>query len=70
MLLILSKQTMEDTRTFKKNELSALATKFTPILTNDLLNSMPKDYLKPVVIESDSNSELVTQVLDLRFNCV
>lgn len=70
MLLILSKQTVEDTRTFKKNELSALTTKFTPILTNDLLNNMPKEFLKPVVIESDSNSELVTQVLDLRFNSV
>ena len=70
MLLILSKQTVEDTKTFKNNSLDALATKFTPILTRELINNMPKDYLKPVVIESDSNSELVTQVLDLRFSSV
>ena len=70
LLLILSKETMQNTNTFKKNEVSALVTKFSPILTNDLLLKITKPYLKPVVIESDSNSELITQILDNRFNSV
>lgn len=69
ILLILSKQTIQNRDLFKNNKdnISALWTKFSPILTNQVLNKMPEELLKPVVIETDSNSELITQILNERF---
>lgn len=68
LLLLIWSDSIQKNTDLNTLQIQKLYTKFSPILTQYNISKLPLKYIKPEILETDSNSELAVQIWESEWN--